>query len=99
MGDDDFIVHFFQKDFLKEALKGEVADLSKGSEIIFTLWAESRKEADAWAEEVRKAGGTIFSEPEAMGKVIMALAFQTLTGINGMCFICNADLNRVRVSF
>ena len=41
----------------------EVADLTQGSEIMFTLSAKSKGEVDKWAEEVRKAGGKIFMEP------------------------------------
>lgn len=66
-GDDDFVVHFFQKEALKQAVNGELADPLQGVEVIFTLWADSKEEADAWAQEVRNAGGTIFSEPAEFG--------------------------------
>jgi predicted lactoylglutathione lyase len=74
-GEDEFIMHFFQKDKLKEAMEGEIADLTKGNEIIFTLWAESKEEADTWAKEVREAGGTIFSEPKAFGEGYYGFGF------------------------
>jgi len=67
IGDDDFVVHFFQKDFLKESIKGKIANLEEGNEVMFTLWADSKEETDAWADEVRRAGGTIFSEPAEFG--------------------------------
>ncbi len=79
-GDDDFIVHFFQKDSLKQSLKGEVADLTQGNEIMFTLWADNREEADAWAEEVRNAGGTIFSKPEEFGHGYYGFGFSDPDG-------------------
>ena len=66
-GKDDFIIHFFKKEILKPALKGEIADLKNGNEIIFTLSADSKEEANAWAQEIRDAGGTIVSEPEEFG--------------------------------
>lgn len=75
IGANDFVVHFFLDTKLKEALHGEIADLTKGNEIIFTLWAESRKEADNWADEVRKAGGTIFSEPQEFGQGYYGFGF------------------------
>lgn len=75
IGKDDFIVHFFKTDKLKEAIGGELADLSKGNEIIFTLWADSIEEADTWAEKVRKVGGHIFSEPGAFGKGYYGFGF------------------------
>src|SRR5258708_7257360 len=63
IGSDDFVVHFFQKNILKDSMKGEVADLTRGNEVIFTLWSESREEVDSWAKEVLSIGGRIFNEP------------------------------------
>lgn len=63
-GEDDFVIHFFLKDKLKEAVHGELADLTRGSEIIFTLSVESKAEVDEWAKAVQKAGGTIVAAPE-----------------------------------
>jgi uncharacterized protein len=60
-GDDDFVIHFFLKEKLKSSLEGEISDLSQGNEIIFTLYAENKDDFDTWIEEVKNAGGTIFS--------------------------------------
>lgn len=62
IGDDNFVIHFFTKEQLKKFVP-EIADLSNGNEIIFTLSAKNKEEVDKWAEEVRKAGGKIFHEP------------------------------------
>ena len=80
IGDDDFIVHFFANDVLRDAMKGEIADLTLGNELIFTLWADSKEEADAWAAEVRNAGGTIFSEPAEYGKGYYGFGFSDPDG-------------------
>ncbi len=80
IGDNDFVVHFFASDPFREATKGEVADLTRGNELIFTLWAESKEEADAWAVEVRKAGGAIFSEPAEYGKGYYGFGFSDPDG-------------------
>ena len=80
IGDDDFVVHFFPNDTLKKALEGEVADLTQGNELIFTLWAESRAEADSWAKEVGSAGGTIFSEPAEFGEGYYGFGFSDPDG-------------------
>lgn len=81
IGDDDFIVHFFALEpFRKNGVMGEVADLTKGNELIFTLWADSKEEADAWAEEVRNVGGTIFSEPAAFGPGYYGFGFSDPDG-------------------
>lgn len=67
VGEDKFVMHFFMKDALRVGLKGELADLTKGNEIIFTLSADSKEEVDEWAKEVEKAGGNLVSQPEEFG--------------------------------
>ncbi len=64
VGEDDFVVHFFSKEGFKPSLGGEIADLKNGSEVMFTLSADSIEEVDEWAEAVKKAGGTLFSKPQ-----------------------------------
>jgi|SRR6185436_814732 len=75
IGEDHFIMHFFLKDVLKTGIKGELADLKHGNEIIFTLSAESNEEVDQWAKEVQKAGGNLVSEPEEFGKGYYGFVF------------------------
>lgn len=75
IGNDDFVVHFFAHSPFRESTRGEVSDLAMGNELMFTLWAESREEADAWAIEVRNAGGTIFSEPAEFGEGYYGFGF------------------------
>lgn len=62
IGDGNFVIHFFIKEKLEKFMP-EIADLSKGNEIIFSLSAKNKEEVDQWAAEVRKAGGKIFLEP------------------------------------
>lgn len=63
-GEDNFVIHFFKEDSLKKGMKGELADLSKGNEVIFTISAETKEEVDDWAVKVKNAGGSVFSPPE-----------------------------------
>ena len=65
-GRDDFIMHFFREDMFEEASEGNAADLSRGSEIMYTIGANSRREVDTWAEQVIDAGGSMFAEPAEM---------------------------------
>ena len=74
-GDDKFVINFFLNDVLKTAIKGELADLQNGNEIIFTLGAESKQEVDDWEETVRKAGGNIVSQPEEFGEGYYGFVF------------------------
>lgn len=64
VGENDFVVHFFSHESLKPSMGGEIADLKNGNEVMFTLSADSKEEVNEWAEAVKKAGGTIFSEPQ-----------------------------------
>ena len=66
VGENKFVVHFFAEERFKSAIDGGIADLQRGNEVMFTLSADSRDEVDEWAEEVVKAGGTLFSEPQAV---------------------------------
>lgn len=64
IGDDGFVIHFFERDRFKASLEGEISDLTHGNEIMFTLSAESKTEVDQWVTEVKSAGGTIFFDPQ-----------------------------------
>lgn len=66
-GANNFIIHFFLKEVLKSNVKGEIADLKNGNEIVFTLSAGSKEEVNSWEKEVVKAGGTIISPAEEFG--------------------------------
>lgn len=75
VGEDGFIIHFFLKDILGTAMKGEMADTQKVNEILFTLSADSRARVDDWAKEVAGAGGKIVSAPEEFGKGYYGFVF------------------------
>ncbi|ASK29391.1 glyoxalase [Chryseobacterium sp. T16E-39] len=67
-GENDFVIHFFLKNILETNLKPlEFCDTQKVHEIVFTLSAESKDQADSWAQEVEKAGGKIISAPQTFG--------------------------------
>jgi predicted lactoylglutathione lyase len=75
IGENGFVVHFFDRETFVKNTQDSSGDLSGGSEIMFTLSAESIPEVDAWAEEVRRAGVTILSEPVAFGDNYYGFAF------------------------
>ncbi|MES2629333.1 MAG: VOC family protein [Bacteroidota bacterium] len=74
-GKDRFIIHFFLKDVLAESMKGELADTQRANEIIFTLFAETKEQADEWAKEIEQAGGTLISQPETFGEGYYGFVF------------------------
>lgn len=53
----------------------QFGDPNSSNEIIFTLSAESKNQVDEWALEVKKAGGTIVSEPESFGENYYGFVF------------------------
>ena len=57
--DSNFVIHFFKKKKLKESLEGELSDLSKGNEIMFSLSADTKIEYNNWVDLIKKAGGKI----------------------------------------
>ncbi len=58
-GDANFVIHFFEQGSqIDEYLPGGV----KGSEIIFTLSAETEAEVKEWRDKVQAAGGQILNE-------------------------------------
>lgn len=75
IAENNFIIHFFLKKILRPEMKGELADLEKGNEIIFTISSESKEEVDEWAKQVAQAGGKLLSEPEEFGKGYYGFVF------------------------
>jgi len=68
VGIDDFIIHFFLKEILETNLHIQMGDPKQGSEVIFSLAAESKEGVNEWLKVVEKTGGTIFSPPATIGK-------------------------------
>lgn len=65
-GGEDLIIHFFRENIFELASGGSAANLSNGSEIMYTIGANSRQEVETWANEAKAAGGSLFSEPAEM---------------------------------
>lgn len=68
IGLDDFVVHFFLKNVLKDSMKTDLVDTLAMNEVLFTLSADSKEQVDSWAVEVQAAGGTLVSKPETFGE-------------------------------
>jgi len=61
--DDHFVIHFFRKDLFEKSAGNAVTETAKGSEIMFTIGAESQAAVDSFKEIVIKAGGAVVTEP------------------------------------
>jgi uncharacterized protein len=77
--------------FVREVFSGftcnPVLDSSAGTEVLFSLGAESRQQVDEWARRAVAAGGTMFTAP--------ADAHGYLYG----CGVCDPDGHRWNVLF
>lgn len=63
-GQSNFIINFFTEERLSKQVNGGLSIPRNANEIIFSLSADSREDVDKWAEKVKSANGTIFSEPQ-----------------------------------
>lgn len=79
-GENEFVIHFFLRDALIEAmnLTGEVSpspDL-----VMFSMLAQSKSEVDQWADRVRKTKGQLIGEPEAFDNGYYGFVFKDPDG-------------------
>ena len=68
IGEQNVVMMLFPEAEFEFFTQKKVTDTSKGTEVLFNIDAENRKEVDEMAKTVREAGGKIFAEPaEAQG--------------------------------
>ncbi|ULT25901.1 glyoxalase [Sphingobacterium sp. E70] len=89
-GENDFIIHFFLKNILESNVKDvNFGDSQISNEIIFTLSAESKEQADQWANEVESAGERLYPNRPVSVITIMDLSLLTLMVISLMSSRCS----------
>ncbi|RFZ90391.1 glyoxalase [Mucilaginibacter conchicola] len=88
VGNDNFVIHFFTEEHLKQGMAGELSDLTKGNEIVFTLGVPDRAKADEWAVEIRNAGGTMVTEPVEFAPGYYGFVFADPDGHKFNVFYC-----------
>jgi hypothetical protein len=70
--------------FPEAAFKGfaqnDVADPARGTEVLFSIDAESREAVDAMARKVAAAGGTVFGGPKEAEGWMYGVGFADLDG-------------------
>jgi uncharacterized protein len=80
IGEHDFVLMLFPYDTFKGFIRGEIADMKKGNEVLINIDAQSREDVDKMAEKVRQAGGKIFGEPGESQGWMYAFGFEDLDG-------------------
>jgi predicted lactoylglutathione lyase len=79
-GDNGFIIHFFQREKLETSMNDKSIRDGNGSEVIFSISAETEQEVADWAEKVKVAGGRIFREAKRQEDGYFYCVFADLDG-------------------
>jgi uncharacterized protein len=67
VGDNQVVLMLFPESTFRGFAGNTVADLRQGTEVLFSLGANSREEVDELALKAERAGGTVFSKPGENG--------------------------------
>jgi predicted lactoylglutathione lyase len=63
IGEKRVVLMLFDQDLFSGFTNKAVSDTGKGSEVLFSLGADSREQVNDIASRARSAGGTVFGEP------------------------------------
>jgi uncharacterized protein len=80
IGDNKVIVMLFTEPLFKGFARHEIADVKQGSEVLFSIDAESREEVDEMARKAKDAGGVVFGEPGEKDGWMYGCGFADLDG-------------------
>lgn len=67
IGDKNVIVMLFTESTFERFTGNHIADTTKGTEVLFTIGADSKEEVDEIVTKVVKAGGSIYGKPHDQG--------------------------------
>jgi hypothetical protein len=80
VGSKNIVVMLFAEAAFKGFTRNELADPQKGTEVLFSIDAESRAEVDELAQKAAQAGGTVFSAPAEHQGWMYGCGFADLDG-------------------
>jgi predicted lactoylglutathione lyase len=80
IGSKNVVVMLFAEQVFKGFISGEIADVTQGTEVLFSIDAETREEVDEIAKKAEDAGGTILSKPAENQGWMYGCAFSDLDG-------------------
>jgi uncharacterized protein len=67
VGDNQVVLMLFPESVFRGFTGNTVADSRQGTEVLFSLGANSRDEVNVLALKAERAGGTVFSKPDEQG--------------------------------
>lgn len=79
VGSKNTVVMLFEEVVFSTFIKNEISDAKNTSEVLLSISAESKEEVEEMAIKVKKAGGTVYSEPGGEGW-LYGMAFADLDG-------------------
>lgn len=80
IGDKKVVLMLFAKEVFAGFTNSAVSDTGKGTEVLFSLGADSRNDVDDIADRVKAAGGTIFAQPKESNGFMYGCGFCDLDG-------------------
>ena len=80
IGDKNIVIMLFIESAFKKFTGNDIPDLNKGTEVLFSIDAQSKEEVDEMAQKVVKAGGFIYAEAEDNGSWMYGFGFADLDG-------------------
>ena len=80
IGDKNIIVMLFTEPTFRNFTGNKISDSKQGTEVLFSIDAQSREEVDEMADKVISAGGTIYAKPEDSDNGMYGFGFGDLDG-------------------
>jgi predicted lactoylglutathione lyase len=80
IGEKNVIIMLFTESTFKNFTGNKISDSNQGTEVLFSIGAETREEVDEMAEKVVNAGGTIYAEAEDNDNWMYGCGFADLDG-------------------
>ncbi len=80
IGEKKIVLMLFAKDLFSGFTSNALSDTSKGTEVLFSLGAESREQVDELAKRATAAGGTVYSAPREANGFMYGCGFCDLDG-------------------
>lgn len=80
IGEKEVVMMLFNEAIFKTFTRNEISNTKTGTEILLNIDAQSKAEIDEMAKTVKKAGGTIFADPNLSEGWMYVFGFEDLDG-------------------
>jgi predicted lactoylglutathione lyase len=87
IGEKKIVLMLFTEDVFSSFTSNALSDTTKGTEVLFSLGADSRDQVNDFANRAKTAGGRVFAEPRESNRFMYG------------CGICDPDGHRWNVLF